>query len=141
VAIPTSYTDSELKEYMHDELGAVATALGWSVSGGDYDRALVATLRACGVTDASNASDMAKLEALARREAWRIAVNETAGDFDYSADGGRYSRSQFHEQCERRFSQAQSEAMQYDDLYAVGVDEATWDFNPYARDEDDDDSD
>jgi hypothetical protein len=139
VAIPTSYTDSELKDYMHAELGAVSSALGWSVAAGDYDHALVRVLRAFGVTDAADASDMSKLEALARREAWRGAMNETVGDYDFSADGGSYSRSQIHEQCKARFETARAEAMQYDGGYAVETSTIEWDWNPYARDEYDED--
>lgn len=135
MALPTAYTEGELKAYMHSTLGAVAIALGWTVAAGDYDQAVSITLRACGVSDIANALDMVKLETLARREAWAAAMRETAGDYDYSADGATYDRSQMHEQIKAQYELAVADALSYDDSYTVGEGTIEWDWTPYRREE------
>lgn len=133
MAVPTSYSEGALAQYMHTVLGAVATALGFDVSGGDYDEAVTETLFAYGVSAIASAADIQKLRALARREAWRLAMNETAGDFDFRADGGQYSRSQFHKQCKEAFESAELEALPYDTVrWAVEVGTVEDAYDPYA---------
>ena len=44
MAVPTSYTEHTLAEYMHDELGKVATLLGYAVGvadAGSYAEAVI----------------------------------------------------------------------------------------------------
>ena len=106
------------------------------MAGGSYAKVVTATVRAYGgITDASGATDMAKLEALARREVWRAAMKETAGDFDFKADGGQFSRSQAHEQCKVQFETACDEALPYDGAYGVTTSEISWDYGPYTPEE------
>lgn len=132
MAVPTAYTEDGLKTYMHAMLGAVATALSWDPVAGDYDEAVIETLLAYGVAGIASATDMTKLRALARREVWRAVMAETAMDYDFAADGGRYDRSQMHEQAMGMWETESMAALVYDDGYAVEEGELVWDYDPYA---------
>jgi hypothetical protein len=135
MAAPTSYTETSLKIYMHTALGAVATALGWTVQDGNYDELVNETLLVYGtddVTGISGQDNIRKLRTLARVEAWRAVVRETAGDYDFSADGGSYKRSQIHAQAKMALEAAQDEAALYDDSYRVVIDQVKHVHDPYA---------
>jgi len=134
---PTSYTEDQLKGFMHRTLGAVASVLNWDVFTNAYDEAAIETLLAYGVDTIAEATDMRKLRALARREVWRAVMHETVGDFDFSADGGSYNRSQIHAQAVTQFSRAADDALEYDDInWRVSVATLTQEYDPYAPPED-----
>ncbi len=114
MAAPTSYTETALKLYMIDILGAVHTALGWTVDSNQYDEAVSETLLAYDVSAIADATEIRKLRTLARREAWRQAMYETALDYDLSKEGDSSSRSQMHTQAKAMFDLAATEAMIYD---------------------------
>ena len=72
--LPTSYSETELKDYMHATLAETASVMGWSVGAGSYDEAINETLFANGVDDSAAITgweDIRKLRFLARVEAWR----------------------------------------------------------------------
>jgi hypothetical protein len=131
MAAPTSYTEATLAEYILAILGPVAAALGWAEQA-DVQETLNEALLAYGVADIADADDIAKLRALARREAWRAAAAATAGDYDFEADGGRYNRSQVHAQALAAFQAAMVDAMPYDPDYAVSVDAIVHIHDPYT---------
>jgi hypothetical protein len=113
MAVPTAYTEDTLAEYMHSALREVATTLGFAPGDGDYDEAVNEALLAYGVTDIAEATQIAKLRTLARREAWRQAQSAAAARFDFSADGGDYSRSQLHKQITTNLERAEADAAPY----------------------------
>lgn len=132
---PSTYTEESLSAYMDSILGAVADVLSWSVAGGDYAEAVNETLLAYGVDDialVTGRENIKRLRALARREVWRAVVNVTAGDYDFEADGGKYSRSEINKMAMQNLIRAESEAAEYDPLWRVGVDAVTYKHDPYG---------
>jgi len=120
MAAPMSYTESTLAEFMLECLKDVATALGWTGLS-DVQEAVNETLLAYGVSDIASATEIRKLRGLARREVWRQVRSATAGDYDFSADGGSYHRSQIHAQAKLEFALAESAASIYDAESAQAV--------------------
>lgn len=94
MAPPTAYTDDTLAAYMHATLNATARVLGWSVAAGSYGQPVNECLRAAGLATASAATNVALLEAHARRAAWQAVVNHTAAYTDYTAANGTIKREQ-----------------------------------------------
>lgn len=121
MAIPTSYSEETLKAFMLAALSGLGTALGLTAA--SFDEAVNDTLLAYGVSDIAQATDMAKLRGLARVAAWQVAVAAAAGDYDFSADGGNYRRSQLHEQARKGLAAAEADAALYggDNQASIGV--------------------
>jgi hypothetical protein len=116
MTVPSSYTDSGLKAFMHGEVGEVGTILGWSSSGGSYDEPLIDALflsDAEDITDVTTVAGVCKLRALARVAVWRQAVKRVAARYDFSADGGSYSRSQLQSMCADALAVAEAAAAPY----------------------------
>jgi hypothetical protein len=139
VPVPIVYTEGTLAAFIHQVLGPVADALTWSVGAGSYDEIINETLFKAGQTDLSlivTQEDIRKLRTLARLEAWRAVVDQSASDISFEADGGRYSREQFHKMAAENFAKAESAAAEYDDRYRVGLDRLDFKHDPYRyRDE------
>lgn len=136
MAIPSSYSEVSLAAYMLSVTGNVAAALGWTAS--DFTEAVNDALVAYGVPDIANATDIAKLRALAKVEAWRAVVDGTAADIEFTADGANFKRNQMHQQAVAALERAQSEATArgYADSYvpAIQVGAVQWK-DPYLTDE------
>jgi hypothetical protein len=96
MAVPTSYTEHTLAEYMHDELGKVATLLGYAVGvadAGSYAEAVIeAQITFGGAIATVDASTVPEIRALARIEAWRKAVNDLVTYYKFSAEGSAFER-------------------------------------------------
>jgi len=121
--LPTTYTAEELAAWMRDELLDTATVLGMGdPTHAGYTTAVRRTVRAYGVSDISEATDVVKLEALALIEVWRSVVNKTATAINFEADGGRYDREAIHKHALVQLAQAQGA---YAVLYPVAAEEAT----------------
>jgi len=139
MAAPASYSESSLLRYMDDVLGAVADALGWTAASIEITEALNETLLAYGVSDVTGIagiSNLRKLRALARREAWRAAMTEAAADYDFENEAGVMKRSQVFAQAQKAYVQAANEALIYDDQYNVAIETVAY-ADPYlAPDED-----
>lgn len=124
--LPTVYTEPTLAEYMHTALGEAASVMGYGHPGasmGVYQEQVYDTLIAYGVQTIAEATDMALIRALAKREAWRKVMNESAGRYDVTADEGTFKRSQLNTQARANFQAAAAEAAQLDG--ASGEDEDT----------------
>lgn len=138
MALPTSYTEKTLADYMDARLGPVADALAWTVGvadPGSYAEMVNEALTAYGVSDVTTITglaNLAKLRALAEVALWRAVVFQTAGDFDFSADGGSYSRSQIHAQAKEALALAEQRAVTYAPEYVVGVDAVRLVHDPYT---------
>lgn len=142
MAAPSSYSETTLAQYMQEVLSEVATILGWTTTPDDYQTAVDETLLQYGVDDITTVTgreNIKKLRTLARVEVWRQAMAATAGDYDFSADGGRYNRSQVHEQAKAQHAMALQDAMAYGlDNYRVTIDSINHIHDPYEYFEDDD---
>lgn len=140
MSVPASYTESGLAQFMESTLAATAGVLSLAAADGDFDEAVNSVLLAYGQTDISQisgSSNIMKLRLLARVEAWRLALATVSGDFDFEADGGRYSRSQMHKQIKSNLTQAESDAMAYLPDYQVSAQDIVWTQDPYQWREDD----
>lgn len=111
MAIPTSYTEATLKGYMLATLSDLGTVLGLATS--NFDEAFNDALLAYGVTDIANATDIPKLRAFAKVEAWKVAVNAASGRIDWSEAGASFKQSQYRTAARDGLALAQSEAAQY----------------------------
>lgn len=126
--IPSAYTDFTLAAYMATVTNNVAAALGWTAD--NFSEAVNDTLLAYGVTTAADAGDIPRLRALAKVEAWRAVADATAADFNFSADGGSYSREQIHQHALDALTRAQAQAAPFvDDLGGFVIQPATLAFN------------
>lgn len=134
MSAPTTYTETTLADYLHLVLGATAGVLGWSVAGGNYAEPVNETLLAyfAGPGAVTNATDIRKLRALARREAWRAVVQATAGEHDFETGMSRFSRSQIHKQALASLAVAEAEAAPYDDALAVTFSPVRSAHDPYV---------
>jgi acyl-homoserine lactone acylase PvdQ len=118
--IPTQYTETDLKAFMHNCLMETASVLGWSVAAGQYDEAVISALLEYGtVTTAEECTDLRKLRALARVSVWEAVASATAGDHHYSADGGTFSPEQVHEHALVMLKAAKSAALSYSPEYRI----------------------
>lgn len=142
MSAPASYTEATLAAYMHSALGDTATALGWAAGTASYGEAINETLLAYGAGDIATVTgndNIARLRALARAEAWRQVAAYTAGNFDFSADGASYNRSQMHAQAKAAVQMAEADAMRYGAYgYDVVIQNVQDVHDPYAYIEDDD---
>lgn len=139
---PTSYTEATLAAYMHATLGDVASALGWASGTASYGNAVDEALLAYGATDIATITGtegIAKLRALARAESWRQVAAYTAADFDFTADGATYNRSQIHAQAVKALAQAEADALRHGAYgYSMIVQNVRDVHDPYAYIDDDD---
>lgn len=120
---PSSYTEAELAEYMHRELGSAATALGF-VAASSYDDAVDETLLAYGAADIGAATLIRKLRAIARREAWAMASARASGHFNFTSGDQEFSRAQLRKMCADNYDRAWADVIRggWDDAYRVAID-------------------
>lgn len=142
MALPTGYTEATFKAWLHAELRDVASALSWTVDGGDYNEIVNEALFAYGADDIeaiAGRDNLRKLRALGRVELWRAVMSALAGDYDYRTESGAsYSRSQAHAQAKANYEQALTEALPWSDAYEIGLTSVIYDdyYNPPDLDDD-----
>ena len=84
-----------------------------------------------GVSTEAEATDLTKLHALADVAVWRQALNDISLDYNWSADGASFSRSQAVTAIRENLMRAESAAMAYNPAYNITV--HTLDNNPDWR--------
>lgn len=115
MAIVTTITEAEVKQYMEDVLGDTASKLGWSVAGDDFDEPANEVLYTLGVDDFSAVSTrdgVAQVRAVARMEVWRHAMFYTAHEASFSAGNpgtGQTSRGEIHRSSKALYELARQE--------------------------------
>lgn len=132
--VPVAYTENELAEYMETVLADLGEDLGLSASAGDFSESVIDTLLDYGVTaitEISGAKAVRKLRALARVNAWRLAVARCAPHYDFKDGDQSLTRSQLQDQAQEALSIAQADALVYDTRYRVGVDRVAHVHDPY----------
>lgn len=112
---PTAYTEDSVKTLMVTELGATATALGLTTASAQIVDAVYAVERLVGAAIADQ-SDMAKLEAIARWQAWLVAEAMAVGQFDLSSSGDSLKRSQVFDHIQSRLARAEAAASRYSEV-------------------------
>lgn len=136
MSIPTAYSELTLAQYMHMELGPVAKVLEYpepAEDAGVYHEAVNEVALAAGVSDISQAGDLRKVRALARREAWAMAVKALSTHYNFSADGARHDQSQMHAQAKVALDQAISDCLVLGlGGYSVSIDNLDYRHDPYS---------
>jgi hypothetical protein len=110
----TSYTESSLAAYLHEALGPMAGVLGWSVGANSYNLPISRAMRALGLSDVTTvaaAADLAVLEAVATREAWRLVVQHLATRYDLSLDQQSLKRSQLQAMAKESLQIAEADTV------------------------------
>ena len=95
MAAPSLYTEGTLAAFIHSGiLKAVAGVLGWTVAGGSYAEIVNEAVLSYfdGAGDLASATDIRRLRAIARVEAWRAVFEEKVGDYDYDQKDDSFSR-------------------------------------------------
>jgi hypothetical protein len=137
MAAPTSYTETQLATFMLSQLGDVADVLGWTGLPHLHE-AVNETLLAYGA-DIDDVTDIAKLRALARREAWRLAVTSLITRYDFSNPEGDYKRSQMVATAQKRLADSEFAALPYDTVagtaYITDIDSTADPYVPIDEDE------
>jgi hypothetical protein len=112
--LATSYTESTLASYLDDALGPMADVLGWSTSANSYNLPISRAMRALGLSDVATvtaAADLAALEVVATREAWRLVVQHLATRYDISLDQQSLKRSQLQAMAKEALQIAEADTV------------------------------
>ena len=123
MALPTIYTEETLAAFMRDCLKTIAKDLGWTTDA-PFAEPINETLLAYspnGVTPIADATDIARLRALARIEAWRAVVEGTTGDYDASSKDDEMKRSQVNAQAKSALADARNQLTELLDDRAVAA--------------------
>lgn len=98
--------------WLVQKLPLLASLFGFTADSDEV--AFIATegLAAAGFDDVADVGgdDEPLLKAALLVEAWEWIATAVAGDYDFAADGGRYSRSQLHKHATERLAKAASDA-------------------------------
>jgi hypothetical protein len=116
---PTSHTETSLKQFVVDELGAVGVSLGLTTSSAQVAQTVYAVERLLGVSDVATVTDMPKLEALTRWLAWRAAKAAGVGKFDAKAGSTSATLSQIWDHLAAMLCEAERAAMRYPEAAAM----------------------
>lgn len=113
--IITSYSEAELKAYMHEVLGdEIVQAFNFSVANGSYDEAVnesLYQLEVDEITELTGREAIRKLRVVARMELWRAVAGYTANHaVAVSVPNGSYSGKSIHERAVSEFEKAKAEA-------------------------------
>lgn len=133
--LPTSYTEATFSEYLDSELGPIANSLGWAAPNtDDYNEVVNDTLLLYGESDIASITGLAniqKLRTLGMLSAWRRVVRFISGNFDFSSDGGTYSRSQAETMARNRVMELESEAAEWLGINQIKMQRVEYPHSPY----------
>jgi hypothetical protein len=107
-----------LTDYITANFLQIKTQLGWSDSL-QIDAITDKTLEMYGVATEVLATDTTKLHALADVAVWRQALHDVSLDYNFSADGASYSRSQQADMIRDNLQEAQLNALSYMPYYSI----------------------
>jgi hypothetical protein len=82
MALPAAYDETTLSELIIVWLGPTATALEWETGSDTLSEVVNETLLAYGVATMAESTDIAKVRAIARWQAWRAAADALASQFN-----------------------------------------------------------
>ena len=91
--LPTAYTEATLAGYMQRTLKHFAGVLGWTEVA-DYSDAVNEAVRLYGAESVEAATNLMRLEDIARAVVWKHAMQGAAGDFTFGGLAGTYNRDQ-----------------------------------------------
>lgn len=117
MAIATTITEDEVKQYMEDVLGDTSSKLGWTKVGGDFDEPtneVLYTLDESGFVFVNTQAEVKKVRMTARMEVWRAAMFYTVHEISHSAGApgtGQTSRADIHRHAKDMYELAKSDLM------------------------------
>jgi hypothetical protein len=126
-------TTNELQNYMLSVVGGAVEVL--SLIGSDFTTAITDTLNVYGVATVEEATDQAKLFALAKVQAWQKVASEVALDYDFKDDTATYNRSQMYKMATDMMVSARRDALQYAPGYNMSLTRVTYNDDPYRDDD------
>lgn len=134
MASPPAYSELGLAAYMAVILGDTALALGWTAETEQLTEAVNDTLAVYGVRSIVSATDIPKLRAIARWQAWRAVVDSVASRSSWSADGQSVSDGDWQARALRSLSLAEADAGAFGvaTSQSVRVDRIAWVHDPYV---------
>ena len=106
--------------YISDNFPTIKSQLGWNDST-QIVTIVAKTLELYGVATEAEATDLTKAHALADVAVWRQALNDIALDYNFSADGASFSRSQAVNNIQKNLDEAASRALIYMASYDIVV--------------------
>jgi hypothetical protein len=109
-----------LTTYISDNFPTIKTQLGWSDSV-QIVTIIDKTLEYYGVATEVQATDLTKLHTLADIAVWRQALNDISLDYNWSADGASFSRSQAVDAIRKNLDDAYNAAIVYMSSYDIVV--------------------
>jgi hypothetical protein len=124
-----------LLTYMQSYLGNLESLLGWTST--SYDFPIAETLEKYGVALEADATDLKKLHAIGKVELWRAALRSVSFNYNFSADGASFSRSQIFDMVQKNYLDALTDAMVYLPEYQIEIGQITttqenpYEFYPY----------
>lgn len=109
-----------LADYISDNFATIKSQLNWTDS---VELPVIVTkaLEMYGVANDSLAVDLVKYHALGDVAVWRRALNDIALDYNFSADGASFSRSQAVAAIRQNLAEAENKAIAYMPAYQMVV--------------------
>lgn len=111
MAIPTSYNDFTLSQFMLNELAEVNEYFNWTPA--SFAEQVTDTLIDYGVPTLTDATDIPKLRAIARLQVWSKAKRAAAKFIDNKVTDDERSQSQLFDHIAQNLQQAQAAASIY----------------------------
>ncbi len=113
MGVPTAYTEEGFLELLLRFLSDIGVFLGWTVETPEIGEALTETLLSYGKSDIAEATDIRKVRALGRLEAWRAASEALASRYDHESEGEKDALSKLHAQALAQLKEAKLGAATY----------------------------
>ena len=116
MALPASYDEQTLAEYLHGELDEVAVQLGWAPAEdgpGDYQEIVNEVLLALStddLEDLTTQTEIAQVRAVGRWKAWQSAADALSGYYDVTEDLQSVKRSQMQKAAQQAADRARGDA-------------------------------
>jgi len=105
--------------YITSNFAQIHSQLGWDSI--EMTAITDKTLEMYGVATEAEATNLTKLHAIADVAVWRQALNDVSLDYNFSADGASYSRSQQADMIRENLNNAITDAVAYSAQYAIGI--------------------
>jgi len=118
-----------LTDYLQSYLGGLAEQLDWDST--DYEFIVSETLELYGMDTEAQATDSKKLHALAKVITWKTVLREVTFNYDFSADGASFKRSQMYALAKQNLDEAMKDALEYLPAYEILSGEMTTEHDPY----------
>lgn len=133
MAVPTTYTEESLSQYMIHTLGEIAGVLNIT-STVDWPEDVNEALVMYGASDVSEVEDIPKIRACARFAAWRKALASLTARYNFMSDQQKFERSEMAKMARLQLNMAEADAAAYGVIagQVVGVGYFIPEVDPYG---------